>query len=123
MGITGFAVSMAVNALMTGLIVFQILKVFLEVNRIVVELTLDSTGGTKLRHAIFVIIESGMALFAIQLIRIVFSVIQVSSHLPVYGIILEYVIVIHEMLNVTIKSVHFCFSCLLITFTRASHQQ
>ena len=48
-----------------------------------------------------------MALFAIQLIRIVFSIVEESSHLPVYGIILEYVIVIHQMLNVIIKSVHF----------------
>ena len=98
---------MAVNTLVTGLIVFQIFKVFLEVKPIFVELTLDSTGCTKLRHAIFVIIESGMALFAIQLIRIVFSRIQELSHSPLNSIILEYVIVIHEMLNVIIKSVHF----------------
>ena len=126
MGITGLAASMAVNALVTGLIIFQILKVFLEVNRIFAnsKLTLDSTGGTKLRHVIFVIIESGVALFAIQLIRIVLSTIEVSSHSPLYSIILEYVIVIHEMLNVIIKSVHFYFSFfLLITFTRASYQQ
>ena len=112
MGITGLAASMAVNALVTGLIIFQILKVFLEVNRIFAnsKLTLDSTGGTKLRHVIFVIIESGVALFAIQLIRIVLSTIEVSSHSPLYSIILEYVIVIHEMLNVIIKSVHFYFS-------------
>ena len=107
MGITGLVASMAVNALVTGLIVFQILKLFLEVKPIFVELTLFSTGCTKLRHIIFVIIESGMALFAIQLIRIVFSIVEESSHLPVYGIILEYVIVIHQMLNVIIKSVHF----------------
>ena len=47
MGETGLAVSMAVNALVTGLIVFKILKVFLEVNPILVELTLDSTGGEQ----------------------------------------------------------------------------
>ena len=91
---------MAVNALVTGLIVFQILKVFLEVKPIFVELSLDSTTGTKLRHAIFVIIESGMALFVIQLIRIVLSIIEELSPLLVYGNILEHVIVIHQMLNV-----------------------
>ena len=47
MGITGLAVSMAVNALVTGLIVFKILKLFLEVSPILAELTLDSTGGEQ----------------------------------------------------------------------------
>ena len=107
MGTTGLATSMAVNALVTGLIVFKILKVFLEVNPILVELTLDSTGGTKLRHIIFIIIESGMALFAIQLIRLVFFILPMESTL--YDI--NYAIVIHQMLNVIIRSVHFYFFC------------
>ena len=47
MTITGLATSMAVNALVTGLIVFKILKVFLEVNPILVELTLDPMGGEQ----------------------------------------------------------------------------
>ena len=99
MGMTALAASMAVNTLVTGLIVFKILKVFLEVNPIMVELTLDSTGGTNFRHIIFVIIESGMALFAIQLIRIVFS------NVFVFNTILDYAIVIHQALNVIIRSV------------------
>ena len=107
MGITGLVASMAVNTLVTGLIVFQILKVFLEVNRIVVELTLDSTGGTKLRHAIFVIIESGMALFAIQLIRLVFAILPMEWTI----VASDYAIAIHKMLNVIIRSVHFYFFC------------
>ena len=76
--ITGLATSMAVNALVTGLIVFKILKVFLEVNPILVELTLDSPGGTKLRHVVFVIIESGMTLLAIQLIRLVIYILPMK---------------------------------------------
>ena len=40
----------------------------------------SSTGGSKLRHIIFIIIESGMALFAIQLVRLALnSVIQMQS--------------------------------------------
>ena len=98
---------MAVNTLVTGLIVFKILKVFLEVNPILVELTLDSTGGSKLRHVIFVIIESGMTLFVIQLIRLVIAILPMerTSLAPV-----DYVIAINEMLNVIIRSVHFYFS-------------
>ena len=96
---------MAVNALVTGLIVFKILKVFLEVNPILVELTLDSTGGTKLKQVIFVIIESGMALFAVQLIRLVFS------FLPVELTPNDYVIVIQQALNVIMRSVYYIYFC------------
>ena len=98
---------MAVNALVTGLIIFKILKVFLEVNPILVELTLDSTGGAKLRRVIFVIIESGMALFSIQLIRILFNLLPLGSGVD----IMDYVIVIHQMFNVIIRSVYFYFFC------------
>ena len=118
LGLTSFVTSMAVNALVTGLIVFKILKVFLEVNPILVELTLDSTGGTKLRHAIFVIIESGMALFAIQLIRLVFWFLPMEWTIDAYS----YIIAINEMFNVIFIFTTTSF-VLLITFTRASHQQ
>ena len=60
---------MVVNSLVTGLIVFKILKVFLEVKATLVG-RMGLTGSTKLRHVIFVIIESGIALFSIQLVRI-----------------------------------------------------
>ena len=39
-----------------------------------VERTLDTTGGTKLRHIIFIIIESGMTLLVIQLVRMLLYV-------------------------------------------------
>ena len=76
--LTGFIVSMVVNALVTGLIVFKILKVFLEVKATLVERilgSLSSTGDPKLRHIIFIIIKSGMALFAIQLARVVITIL------------------------------------------------
>ena len=107
MGITGLAVSMAVNALVTGLIVFKILKLFLEVSPILAELTLDSTGGSKLRHVMFVIIESGMALLGIQLIRLVFSILPMVWTIDTS----YYVIAINEMFNVIIRSVNFHFYC------------
>ena len=118
MVLTGLATSMAVNALVTGLIVFKILKVFLEFKPTSVERTLgslSSTGGSKLRHIIFIIIESGMALFAIQLVRVVLSIVNLQTGStkfvgPVIGI--EFVIGIHEMLNVIIiRSVHFDLFC------------
>ena len=105
MGITGLAASMAVNALVTGLIVIKILKVFLEVKGTVtsVEQTLGSTGGTTFQHIIFVIIESGIALFAIQLIRLVFFILPAESAPDIS----DYVIAINEMFNVIIRSVSY----------------
>ena len=108
MTITALTASMVVNALVTGLIVYKILKVFLlQANPILVELTLDSTGGSKLRHVIFVIIESGMTLFAIQLIRLVFYILPMEWTYQASN----YVIVIHQMLNVIIRSIHFYLFC------------
>ena len=106
-GITGLVASMAVNAVVTGLIVFKILKVFLEVNPLLVELTLDYTGGSKLRHVIFVIIESGMTLFAIQVIRLMFYILPTDWTIDGY----DYAMGINEMLNVIIISVHIYFFC------------
>ena len=119
---------MAVNTLVTGLIVFKILMVFLEVKAAVtrspavssVERALGSTRGTKLRHIIFIIIESGMALFAIQLVRILLLAVQ--SYNP-----LQLVLGIHQMFNVIIRSVYFYFLFFFkidtIYLTRASYQR
>ena len=119
---TSFALSIAVNTLVTGLIVFKILKVFLEVRAAStsVERSLGSTGGTKIRHIIFVIIESGMALFAIQLIRLVLY--AVTSVNPKY---LDFLIGANQMFNVILRFVHFYFFCFTdnIYLARASHQQ
>ena len=71
---------MAVNALMTALIVFKILRVFSEVSKLAsFERNLDATGGTKLRHIIFIIIEFGMALFATQLVHVVLSCLPLQT--------------------------------------------
>jgi hypothetical protein len=109
--LTSFAASMAVNTLVTGLIVYKILRVFLEVKATVtsVERTLGSfssnSGGSRLRHILFVIIESGMALFVVQLIRIVFLTLPVESAPSSYNIVTA----INQMLNVSIESVHLYF--------------
>jgi TRAP-type mannitol/chloroaromatic compound transport system permease small subunit len=123
---------MAVNALMTSLIVFKILKVFLEFKPTSVELTLGSlssmAGGSKLRHVIFIIIESGMALFAIQLVRVVLtSLVAQTGYIAYAGpaVGMNLVIGIHQVLNVIIRSFHFYFFCFTddIYLARASRQQ
>ena len=118
--LTGLAASMTVNTLVTGLIVFKILKVFLQVEQLKpeatsVERTLSSlsssaSGGTKLRHVLFVIIESGMALFAIQLVRFVLSslpeAVLVQMGTTRYSIAYNLVVGFHVMFNVIIRSIH-----------------
>jgi hypothetical protein len=126
--ITGLSTSMAVNTLVTGMIVFRILKVSAGVKPTSVERTLGSTKGTKFWHILFVIIESGMALFAIQVVRVVLMSIALALAVPVgpyYTSANDFVVVINQMLNVIIiNSVHFyfCFSN-NIYLTRASHRR
>ena len=111
MALTAFATSMVVNALVTGLIVFKILKVFLEVKATSVELTfgsLSSTGGPILRRIIFIIIESDMALFAIQLVRVVSTSIslgkfQAGPEPQSLLIVSDFIIPINQALNVIIR--------------------
>ena len=72
--------------------------------------SLSSTGGLKLQRIIFIIIESGMALFAIQLARIVItSLVELQAFQTSPGTIiaLNFVNRIHVLLNVIIRSVHF----------------
>ena len=93
---------MAVNALVTGLIVLKILMAT-RVKPTSIERTLGSTRGNKFRHIIFIIIESAMVLFAIQLVRFVLVFISVpveQDHVIQAGN--EFAIVINQMLNVNI---------------------
>jgi len=88
---TSLAMSLTVNALVTSLIVFKIFKVYSETKPLYTR-TFGPSGGSKLRPILFVIIESGMALFAIQLARLVASILQtIETQLLIVGI--------HEMLN------------------------
>ena len=95
------------NTLVTGLIVFKILRVFLEVEAATtsVERTLGkSWAGTEYRHVVFVIIESGMALLFAQLARVTFYTLQnqPASELTGYAATNGYIIFIgiNEMFNV-----------------------
>ena len=100
--LTGLTLSMTVNALVTGLIVFRILKVFREVKTGTVDdQMLGVTGGSTLRRVIFILIESGMALFSIQLARLVVTIVTTDAAYVAYELIFG----IHEMLNVIIRSV------------------
>ena len=115
--LTSITASMTVNALVTGLMVFKIFRVFREgkSNTTSDGKHLAPTGGTNLRSIIFVMIESGMALFAIQLGRLVVTATQRSTAAEVD--ISDIIVGIHEMLNVVISSVILLLDILLITST------
>ena len=119
---------MVVNALVTGLIVFKILKVLLEVEATSIGQTLSSlssTGGIKLRQIIFMIIESGMALLAIQLVRVVITCVQTGPTVTM-GLAFSWdlVITFHQVLNVIITLIcSFSTSfVLLMAFTWLGHR-
>ena len=107
---TGLAASMAVNALMTGMIVFRILKVTGAMPSASFEQNLGSTRGNKFRHIIFIIIESGMALLAIQVVRFVLGFIPVTASQWILITANDFVIAINQVLNVIIiRSSFFLF--------------
>ena len=119
LALTGLITSMTVNALVTGLIVFKIFKVFREVKSITTleDISLGITHGNKLRSVIFIIIESGMALFAIQVARVVITITSFTglvTDAAYYAF--EFIVVIHQMVNVIISSIVVTL-CLLITST------
>jgi hypothetical protein len=100
----GLITSMVVNTLVTGLIVLKIFKVFREVKSATTsdQKYLGVTGGGKLRSIIFIIIESGMALFVLQLVRVVIVAAGITD---VENDIDLFIIDIHEMVNVIISLV------------------
>jgi hypothetical protein len=102
---------MVVNAMMTTLIVFKILTVFLKVK--------STSGDTKLRSVVFIIIESGMALFAIQLVRVVLSCLQLQTST---ALAFNLTIGINQMFNVIINICSFLHLLFDIYLARASHQ-
>ena len=108
---TGLALSMTVNALVTGLIVFRVFKVFQEVkSSIADEQILEVTSGSTLQRVMFIIIESGTVFFSIQLARLVVTIVNTDAAYDAYVLITG----IHEMLNV-IMTINCCYIILLIT--------
>ena len=113
---------MAVNALMTGMIVFRILKVTGAMPSASFDQTLGSTGGNKVRHIVFIIIESGMALFVIQVVRFVLALGFIPQTAAWAGAN-DFVIAINQVLNVIIIRFVFYLFCVAdnIYLARASH--
>ena len=114
---------MVVNGLVTSLIAFRILKAFKLVASTSVERSLGSTGGTNFRYIIFIIIESGMTLLVIQLVRMVLWIVQPGGQNPSGPVFnsLFYLDVMNEIFNVIIRPVHFSFFCFTKKITWLGH--
>ena len=110
MALTGLTLSMVVNALVTSLIIFRILKMFRAVRSTSNEQILGATHRSALQPVIFMLIESGMLLFSIQLIRLVFGTLLTrsldSSATKAYPTIA----VIHQMFTVSTSHFYLYFS-------------
>ena len=108
MVITSLAISLTVNAMVTGLIVLRILKVYWEVKPTSFDRTFGVDGDNpKLRSIVFIMIESGMTLFSIQLIRVVLAALELDAGYIIFGI--------HQMFNVVIRSSHLFTAASLFT--------
>ena len=94
--LASLAITMTVNALATALIVFRIFMAFRK-SRVM----FGATGGTKFRSIIFVLIESGLLLFSLQLIRLVVSILTTDGADDAFNLVLP----IHQQLNVMRRSV------------------
>ena len=88
----------------------------------------SAAGRPNDQHIAFIIIESGMALFAAHLARILITilegVLQSITMAASFDINLAFTLIVsfHQMLNVIISSVHFYSFVLLITFTWLGHR-
>ena len=88
------------NAAITGLIVFRILKVYREVGRTCENRTLGFGGAeTRIRSIIFIIIESGMAMLTIQLIGIIAFILPEFSYELALGIWQMFMVIIQLVIS------------------------
>ena len=98
---TSLAISLTVNVVVTGLIVFRIVKVYWEVRPTSEDRGLSVGGANgKLRSIIFIIIESGMTLFSIQLVRVVLYMVELDASYLVVGINQMFFVIIQSVISI-----------------------
>ena len=98
---TSLAISLTVNAVVTGLIVLRIVKVYREVRPTPEDRDLGVGGENgRLRSIIFIIIESGMAMFSIQLVRSVLYIVEPDASYLVLGINQMFFVIIQSVISI-----------------------
>ena len=95
---TSLIISMTVNALVTGLIIFRILKVLGDVQASSVQ-SLSFNAGRAPRTVIFILFESGIVLFSLQLARLLLTIVETDAAKDAFELIAG----IQQMLNVIIR--------------------
>lgn len=106
LNLAGLAISMSVNALATGLIVFRIFKVFQEVKVTTLDdQILGGVHGSSLRSIIFILIESGMALFSIQFATLVVNILAIGPSTTTWNGPLKLITCMQPQFNVIIRLV------------------
>ena len=90
--------SLAVNAVVTSLILFRIIKVYWEVEPILYEKLLGTTGGGRFRSIVLAIIESAVVLLALQMVLVVCGSVATESA----GEVGNLTIGMHQMLLVSL---------------------
>ena len=89
---------MTVNALVTGLIIFRILKVLGDVQASSVQ-SLSFNAGRAPRAVIFILFESGIVLFSLQLARLLLTIVETDAAKDAFELIAG----IQQMLNVIMR--------------------
>ena len=95
--LASLAITMTVNALATGLIVFRIFMVLRQSRLTSDDQVFGAFRGTKFRSIAFVLIESGLLLFSVQLSRLVVTIVTTPGTADAFNLISS----IHQQLNVT----------------------
>ena len=99
---TGLALSMIVNASVTGLILFKIIQASLEVKASTAnDQILGTTGRRPFQHVMSALVESGVVLFSMHLARLVTINVSTDAASNAYQLITS----IQDMVNVIISSV------------------
>ena len=93
--------SLTVNAVVSGLILLRIVKVYWEVEPILYENFFYATSESKFRSIAAAIIESAMALFALQVILVVCSSVKTGPANEVGNLTIG----THQMLLVSLLSI------------------
>ena len=96
---TSLVISLTVNAIVTGLIVLRIVKVYWEVRPTSEDRDLGiGRASGKLRPIMFIIIESGMVMFSIQLVRVVFNILNLNATYLLIGISQLFFVIIRSVI-------------------------
>ena len=97
--LTGLGISLTVNAVVTSLIVLKILKAYRDVTPASEDRIFSVGGaGAKLRSIMFIIIESGVIMFIIQIIPVILAILGMDAIYLAIGINKQFLVIIRSII-------------------------